>query len=243
MKAIIVLFGGLCLCFAAPVSYHPTSFFLQLYVSDAAPWGLRTLLTEVKETLANVNRNTKTDQPAVEVPHEEQSRPSTGVSVQAPEPGPAHSPDPNTAAPGAAQINLVISTQPQQPQAGSPPPQDTPTDPNTLLLPPCSQTAAQQPSAQVTPCYVIYNGFHHPGLSPFLPHTSLPMGSHLNPYTYPGIGYSYGVSPINPMLNPYARYNSPIDPHIHPFAGPMSPPLGMTPPIIFRQGQTPSRGQ
>lgn len=211
----------------------------------------------MRDTLASINQIPVSPQPVPVAPQPEPIKPIPGIHVQEPFP-PLNDQETNPAA-GPATVNVVISTQPQQPELQPQPQPDilqrlqpgqpftrldqATSNPNTVVLRPCGQT----PHSQNLPCYLpLPSGMQQPGslfssYNPYLTYPFSTVDSGFNPLIYPpyptyptlprpypGVGYNYGVSPMNPQINPYG-----------PYAGyGMQPNLSITPPIIFREGPT-----
>lgn len=210
----------------------------------------------MRDTLANVNLNPVVPQP---VPVAPQPDPLPDTNVQGLSP-PLNDQETNPAA-SLPTINLVISTQPQQPELQPQPQPDilqrlqpgspltglvqATSDPNTVVVGPCGQT----PNSPNSPCYFPFpSGMQQPWsqfslYNPYLTYPSSTGGSVLNPLTYPPYptyptvprtynGPVYGVSPpVGPQTIPF-----------NPYAGyGVQPNLSITPPIIFREA--PARAQ
>ncbi|KAG9261608.1 formin-like protein 3 [Astyanax mexicanus] len=248
MRSAVFMFSCLCLSLAAPVEEHH-----EREARDASEEeDLRVLLTEMKETLATINNN---NAPVPEVPPQLPQDPQASLQprpaiILAPLPPAAPQLEPKPAqGPATPQINLFISTNPQQGGAGAPQPRPRPAFPGQEVLiggAPVPPMPFLPPAGAALPL---------PNLAPqdvpmmaTLPERD-PQNPPQNQFIYPTGQYPF----INPYLNPYGNpygslygnlYGNPYgnlygNPYLQgPYGinrGFRPPPIAITPPIIFRE--------
>ncbi|XP_030647687.1 leucine-rich repeat extensin-like protein 5 [Chanos chanos] len=230
MRTLMLLLGTVCVCLAAPVEeQHPRK------ARSASEEDLQLLLTQMKETLANVN-NRLIPQP----PHPQRT---TTRQVDA-QPTAVRIPTANfnpASAGSVPMLNLYISPQPPAGVSQSAMPQKT--NPEFVLATPVALTVPSYPSA------VVPQGTRYAILSPQqsipIPVAPFPDAAAISPQTVPvPVQYLPPQSPalLNPSFpNPGFPYGNPFLPppgsQVNPYSPYDPPTIGITPPIIFRERQ------
>ncbi|XP_067296391.1 proline-rich protein 36 [Pseudorasbora parva] len=248
MKTVVLILSNLFLITAAPVDQHHD--IEARSASDEE--GLQTLITQMRDTLVNVNKPRIADptpkpaglqlqEPSPQVQTAYILNPLSAVPLGPPvDPKPAQNPSvPN--------INLFISGLPQQNRAtAAEPPKQSPLQ-QLVLANPESMPAMQSP-AQVVALPAQYssilpqNAIVMPVSIPSHSHAYPQMISHfqspafLGPHTYPYF------QPVNPVMapqrfGPYSFHSQMYPPN--PYSNYGMPNVAISPPIIFRErGQT-----
>ncbi|KAK2910939.1 hypothetical protein Q8A67_003072 [Cirrhinus molitorella] len=209
--------------------------------------GMQDLITQMRETLANVNKPPIAD-PTTKPTGVQVQEPSPQVQTYILNPLPAAGPpaEPNPAQqPSAPQINLYISGLPQQDRttAAEPlkqAPLQQPVLANLESMPamqsPAQAVALRSPYSSVLPQNSIILPLAMP--SQMYPHIYGPLqspaflGPQVNPY----------IQAVNPLLGPQSVGPYPFYPQTYPLNPYMNygmPNVAVSPPIIFRErGQT-----
>ncbi|XP_056313318.1 uncharacterized protein si:ch211-155m12.1 [Danio aesculapii] len=256
MKITVLIISNLFLITAAPVDQHHEIEARSASEEDGQG-ALQALLTEMRDTLANVNRPPITDPTTKPTGLQELPPQVQTAYVLNPLPfGPSPPADPKPAPQAPVpQINLFISGVPQQdrPAAAETP---KPVPLQQLVLANAEPVPAIQNPAQVMALPAQYG--------PVLPQNAMVMPANNLPQAYPNIGsplqssallgpqvspyfQPFNFQPLNPYLGhhgfgSYPFYPPPMYHHHH--HNPYFPNYGMpnvaiSPPIIFRErGQT-----
>ncbi|XP_067264053.1 uncharacterized protein si:ch211-155m12.1 [Chanodichthys erythropterus] len=246
MKTIVLIISNLFLITAAPLDQNHD----REARSASEEEGLQALLTQMRDTLATVNKPPIADptpKPAGLQLQEPSSQFQTAYILNPLSPVPVGPPvDPKSVQqPSVPQINLFISGLPQQDRAtAAEPPKQAPLQ-QLVLANPESMPALQNP-AQVVALPGPYSSI-------------LPQNAVVIPFSVPSQGYPHMIGPLQnpaffgPQTNPYFQPVNPFQGHQnfgpYPFYPQMYPPnpyfnngmpnVAVTPPIIFRErGQT-----